>query len=189
MAFLMFFIPRRFYWRYWMTSVPILCLGVAVWWEQFRAVPRPARARGVAFLFLTLFGLVHVISLTLYRTHESPDPPAYREALAILRRSPEPIFTLDNIWAAASGKPLYPWKHIGGDVYGRDKAMRENPQEVYSIIDRSEIVVLDRETTYWTPPHVEAYLRRHYETIFQHEHPKHRRYVEILRRRAAPASR
>jgi 4-amino-4-deoxy-L-arabinose transferase-like glycosyltransferase len=182
-ALMLFIIPRRFYWRYLIISMPVFCLGVAVWWQQFLARPPSRIALHTARVFAVLFGLVHCVSVVLYHTHESRNPEAYTEAIRILQNSPGPVFALDNIWAPVSGQPLTLWKHNGGDVLRRRREMEDNPQQVFVILDRSPTVLINREALYWMTPAVENYIRAHYTTVFRHLSPGERHYVEILRRK------
>ena len=179
MTLLMVFVPKPFYWRYLTAAFPVFCMGVAVWWRRFLAKPRPAFARGLACTFLALFGLVHLASLVLYHTKESPNPPAYCTALQTLRDGPGPIFTLDPLWAPASGHPLIPivqrLNRVTIDV-------PVTPAEYAAALAPCPTVVLDRENLRWLPPETVAAIRQQYRTVFRFQSPGDRQYVEILRR-------
>ena len=181
-ALFLFFLPRRFYWRYLMIAMPVFCLGAAVWWQRFLAKPHSKLVRSAAIAFAVLFGMVHMASLALYRTRDAVNPPEYKAALEVLRQSPSPLFTLNNLWAPVSGLPLVMWRHNGGDTLRRKQEMESDHDQLTAIIDQSPTVLLDYETMRWLPSYADLHIRTHYKTIFRYQTPTERHYVEILRR-------
>jgi hypothetical protein len=179
MALLMLLLPKRFYWRYLTPVLPLLCLGVAVWWQRFQQSRPSRRARIGVGVFATLFGLVHVVGLVLYHLVEAPNPPGYAMAIRILRASPDPLFTLDPIWAAASGHPLTPQvqRLIRATIY-----VPVTPQEYTSVLLQCPTVLLNKDTLRWLPPESQQALSQHYKTIFQEGRPGDRGWVAVLQR-------
>jgi hypothetical protein len=181
MAVLMFFLPKRFYWRYLIPVMPICSLGVAVWWERFRAIPRSRTVQRSALALGTICGLLHVTILILYHTREAPNPPAYRQAVRILRAGPGPLFTLDPIWAVVSGQALPNWPYACDAVFARQYHLAP-PAAFTAVLQRCPVAVLDHKTIDLIPPETEILLRKRYHTIYCYGKPKDRYYVEILRR-------
>lgn len=185
MALLMLFVPKRFFWRYLLPVMPLCSLGVALWWERFRAMPRPLWRRAATFGFLALCGLLHLVTLILYHTKEAPDPPAYQEALRLLRASPAPLFTLDPIWAAASGKPLSRWEFACDAVFARQYGLAA-PADFTRALRGCPVALLDKKTQELLPSETERVLRQEYRPVFHYGAPGERHYVEIWRRLTAP---
>ncbi len=183
MTLLMLLLPKRFYWRYLAHVLPLYCLGVAVWWQRFTASHPSCRARTAVTAFGTLLILVHVAGLWLYRRFEEPNPPEYAAALQMLRRSPDPLFTLNPIWAAASGHPLSPAVQnlIRAAIF-----VPVTPQEYNAVLAQCPTVLLDKETGHWLPKESEQALRQQYHVVFEAGKPGDRHWIAILRRDAAP---
>jgi len=176
---LMFLVPKGFYWRYLTAALPACCLGVAVWWQRFLAAPHGRIARVTAWTLFVLCSLVHLVSLILYRTHESVNPPAYRQALTILRATPDPLLTLNPLWSAVSGHPLTP------PTQQLIKATINLPitaADIDAAMAASPTVLLDHTTLRWLPPAATATIRAHYRPVFRYGTPDQSRYLEILQR-------
>jgi hypothetical protein len=179
MTLVMLVVPKGFYWRYLTGVLPVTCLGVAVCLQRFQAVQRSRRARNTVFVLLILFSMVHLVSLILYRTHESVSPPAYMQALKRLRASQGPLFTLDPIWSAASDHLLIP------PVQQLIKATAGLPvtaTEADAALSACPTVLLDHTTLRWLPPATLVSIRARYHSIFRYGEPQQSRYVEILSR-------
>ncbi|GDX40922.1 hypothetical protein LBMAG21_12140 [Armatimonadota bacterium] len=184
-AFIIFWVPARFYWRYFVTVTPIFCIAVGVWWERFRAVERPATLRGIVNIFQTLFTLVAFASLLLYHIKESPTPEPYQVALLALDKCPQPVFALDPIWNVVSGKELMVWEHVGGDVFGRQIAMKADPKATIALIDSCPSVVLDHDSWLFLReiPEIEAFIRKTYIRVYRNAKPNDKMYIEVLSHR------
>lgn len=181
LTLIVFFLPRRFFWRHLAPVLPLYCLGAAIWWERFRAGARRARRIRLPVVLGTLFGLVHCADLILYHTHESVNPPAYHEALRVLRDAPGPLFTLDPIWAPASGRALYPWPFACDAVFARQYDLA-SPAEFTAVLLRCPTVLLDDKTLSLIPADTLRTVHQRYRCVFRHGSPHDRDFVEIYRR-------
>lgn len=182
MTALMLCLPHRFFWRHLIPALPIYCLGAAVWWQKILSMPSHRVARRTTGVLTLLFGLVHLTVLVLYHTHESPQPPAYNTALTLLRSSPGPLFTLNPIWAAASGQELYPWPFACDAVFARQYDLAP-PSRFTEVMLQCPTVLLDKKTLQLLPEKTAHVLRQRYRTIFQYQQSGERHYVEILYRK------
>ncbi len=184
-AFIIFWVPARFYWRYFVTVTPIFCMAVGVWWERFRATPRPAPLRFVVQTFQTLCVLTYVVVLVLYHVKESPTPDSHLEALLFIEKCPAPLFSLDPIWNVVSGKEMRVWEHAGGDVFGRQIAMKADPKATIALIDSCPSVVLDHDSWLFLReiPEIETHIRKHYIRVYRNKTPEDKQYLEVMSHR------
>lgn len=176
----MLLIPKNFFWRYLMPAMPVLTLSMVVWWRQFATTPQPIAKRRAVALFTLLFGLTNWTTLILYHTHESPNTSAQRHALAILRASPGPVFTLDPIWAAASGQELPTWRFACVAEWKVPEV--KTPDAFTEALRACPTVLLDEMTRRMLPPETERFLRECYHPVYRSGTPGEWKYFEILRR-------
>ncbi len=132
-------------------------------------------------MFCILCILVGVVTLAMYHLKEAPISPANSAALKILHESPGPVFTMNPIWAEASGQTLYPWPFACD--FGNDWQYRQIPASDYTTaLLHCPIVALDHRTMSTLSAETEQYLRKHYKTVFISGSPLDRKYIEILRK-------
>lgn len=182
-AALMIVVPRAFYWRYLMASVPILCIGASLWFQKLLVEPRTKLRRRVEWIFASAFGIVHLLSLVLYHVYEAINPPEIARGIRMLHHLPGPLFTLNPIWSAASGQPLTPntQRLIRVTI---NLPLRLN--EVDRALDECPTVALDRTTMRWLPAPVLASMRSRYHTVFCYDKIGAPHYFEILCRPNQP---
>ncbi len=179
-AVLLFILPLPFHWQYWMPCLTIWCLGVWVWFDDWEGnLLWKGHLGPLLFLLMSLFSIVGLVT---FRTsqHQMPDTHAF--ALKVLEKCPEPLFTLDPIWNAASGKMPPVWAHYTDNPYQRQREMLAHPDVVNRIVFTCPTVILDQESTRWITPQFAKFLRENYKTVIVEGKPNDTDYVAILLR-------
>ncbi len=175
---LILLLPRNFYWRYLIPSLPVYTLGVVLWLQSLP--DQPAWKRRLSVFALIVGSLVALTSEAVYLGKDAVNPPEYRQALAVLKASAKPLFTLDPIWVVSS-KQEFPLWLFACDAEWKIPQVKV-PQDFNAVLGRCPTVLLDRKTLEMLPPETLALIRRDYRPVFRFLSPSERRYVEILRR-------
>lgn len=174
---MMFLIPKMFYWRYLLPTLPICSVGAADWLIQFFTKVRRRKARRAAGTVVVICVIVHLFSVILYHTHESVTPPEYDTALTLLKLQQGSPLTLNPLWAAASGHPLSP------KVQQLIKTTIHSPvtvREYETVLNECQIALLDKEAIRWLPVNIQEEIRVRFHSIFHFKSPGDSRYLEIL---------
>ena len=182
-AILLFVLPIQFTWQSWTPCLTIWCFSIIVWsdWigDAEANILWKAHIGPLLIIGMVLFS---VVGLVRFRTSERPMPATHAFALKVLEKCPEPLFALDPIWNAASGKLPPIWVHYLDDPHSRRREMLAHHDAVNRIVLSCPTIVLDSESTRWMTPEFAKFLRENFKTVIVEGKPNDADYVAILLR-------